>query len=102
MSPEKIFGLIGVIVAVVGGFVAIPYAALVLVVAGGAAAVFTTRDSTAIKATAIVLAVAAAHTLDVIPAVGTQLSAILGGIAQCAAAASIVLIARELWADFKP
>lgn len=103
MNAEKILGLLVLALSVVGGFVAIPYAGLALVVLGLALGAIIDREgSVRVMATAIVLAGAASHTLDAIPAIGTNLSGIVGGLATMSAAASIALIARNLWMRFKP
>jgi hypothetical protein len=103
MNAEKILGLLVLALSVVGGFVVIPYAGLTLVVLGLALGAIIDREgSIRIMATAIVLAGAASHTLDVIPAIGAQLSGIVGGLATMSAATSISLVSRNLWMRFKP
>jgi len=103
MNAEKILGLLAMALSVVGGFVLIPYAVLALVVLGLVLGAIVDREgSLRIMATAIVLAGAASHTLDAIPAVGAQLSGIVGGLAAMSAGASITLVARNMWMRFKP
>jgi hypothetical protein len=103
MNAEKILGLLVLALSVVGGFVVIPYAGLTLVVLGLALGAIIDREgSIRIMATAIVLTGAASHTLDVIPAIGAQLSGIVGGLATMSAATSISLVSRNLWMRFKP
>jgi hypothetical protein len=103
MNAEKILGLLVLALSVVGGFVVIPYAGLALVALGLAlGAVIDREGSVRIIATAIVLAGAGSHTLDVIPAIGTNLSGIVAGLATMSAATSIALISRNLWMRFKP
>jgi hypothetical protein len=103
MNTEKILGLLGLAISLVGGFVAIPYATLILVVAGGVVGAMVNRDdSVRIIVSAIALGMAVNHTLDVIPAIGTQLSAIVGGLAQFSAGAAVVLIVRNMIMRFKP
>jgi hypothetical protein len=103
MNAEKILGLLAIALSVVGGFVVIPYAGLALVVIGLVLGAIIDREgSIRIIATAIVLAGAASHTLDAIPAVGAQLSGIVAGLAAMSAGASITLVARNMWMRFKP
>ena len=103
MNAEKILGLLVLALSIVGGFVAIPHAGLTLVVLGLAlGSVIDREGSIRIIATAIVLAGAGSQTLDVIPAIGTQLSGIVAGLATMSAATSIALISRNLWMRFKP
>ncbi len=103
MNAEKILGLLVLALSVVGGFVAIPYAGLALVALGLAlGAVIDREGSVRVIASAIVLAGAGSHTLDVIPAIGTNLSGIVAGLATMSAATSIALISRNLWMRFKP
>lgn len=103
MNTEKILGLIGLAISLVGAFVAIPQAGLILVVAGAVVGAVVNRDdSVRIIVSAIALGATAAHTLDVVPAVGTYLSAIVGGLAQFSAGAAVVLIARNMVMRFKP
>jgi hypothetical protein len=103
MNAEKILGLLAMALSVVGGFVVIPYAGLALVVIGLVLGAIIDREgSIRIIATAIVLAGAASHTLDAIPAVGAQLSGIVAGLAAMSAGASITLVARNMWMRFKP
>jgi hypothetical protein len=103
MNAEKILGLLALALSVVGGFVVIPYAVLALVVIGLLLGSIVDREgSLRIMATAIVLTGAASHTLDAIPAVGAQLSGIVGGLAAMSAGTSITLAARNMWMRFKP
>lgn len=103
MNAEKILGLLAMALSIVGGFVVIPYAGLALVVIGLVLGAIIDREgSIRIIATAIVLAGAASHTLDAIPAVGAQLSGIVAGLAAMSAGASITLVARNMWMRFKP
>lgn len=103
MNTEKILGLIGLAISLVGAFVAIPQQALILVVVGGAVGAIVNRDdSVRIIASAIALGLAVNHTLDVIPAIGTQLSAIVGGLATFSVGAAVVLIVRNMVMRFKP
>ena len=103
MNTEKILGLIGLAISLIGAFVAIPQAGLILVVAGAVVGAIVNRDdSVRIIVSAIALGMAVNHTLDVVPAVGTYLSAIVGGLAQFSAGAAVVLIARNMVMRFKP
>jgi len=103
MNTEKILGLIGLAISLVGAFVAIPQQPLILVVVGGVVGALVNRDdSVRIIVSAVALGLAVNHTLDVIPTVGTMLSAIVGGLATFSAGAAVVLIVRNMVMRFKP
>lgn len=103
MNLHKITGLLALLVAVVGGFVAIPYAALALLVLGLVAGWGVGPEHhVRVMVSGVVLAVSAAHVLDVLPGVGVQLSAIVAGLAAFTGAASVTIVVRNMVLRFKP
>ncbi len=84
--------LIGVIVAIVAAFVAIPQTATILLILGGIS-IFSYKgeDYVRIYASAILLYLAA-HTLGEIPSVGMALAAIFGNLGTFLIGSSIVAI----------
>jgi len=102
MNTEKIVGIIGVAVAVVGAFVAIPQMATVLLVAGLIVGVFVIGDHhVRVLVTALVLT-AFAGTFNAVPAVGTYISAILANIGVLVVGVSVMIILRNIYARLKP
>jgi len=94
MGVDKIIKLVGVLVAIVAAFVAIPYSAVIVALLGIAGAWFITADD---RSRFLIAAVALnmAHSgLDAIPAVGPLLSTALGGLNGLflAAAATVVVL----------
>ena len=102
MNTEKIVGIIGVLVAIVGAFVAIPQMATVLLVAGLIVGIFVIGDHhVRVMVTALVLT-GLAHTFDAVPAVGTYLAAILANIGVLVVGVSVMIILRNIFARLKP
>lgn len=95
MIIQKIVGWIAVALAVVGAFVAIPHAAVILLVAGLAFG-FTIKDEQVrVLVSALVLSTLA-NTFDVIPEAGSYLTAIFASIGVFAAGAALMIISRNL------
>ncbi len=102
MNFEKIVGLVALLVAVVGAFVSIPYAAAILVVLGIVGGYFVIADHhVRVMVSALVL-FTLAGSLSAIPAVGSYLAAIFGSLGTFAAGASIMIISRNVYARYKP
>jgi hypothetical protein len=102
MNTEKIVGIIGVAVAIVGAFVAIPQMATVLLVAGLIVGVFVIGDHhVRVMVTALVLT-GLARTFDAVPAIGTYISGILANIGVLVVGASVMIILRNIYARLKP
>ena len=79
MNTNKIVGWVGVAIAVVGAFVSIPYAALILLLLGLYGSLATSADDTvSLGISAFVLTEMAGH-LDAIPAVGGYLPGVSAG-----------------------
>ncbi len=102
MNTQKIVGLIGVALALIGAFVTIPYVGAILLIAGLIVGFTVIPDHhVRVMVSALVLT-GLAHTFDAIPAVGSYLTAILAGIGVLAAGAAFMIILRNLYARLKP
>jgi len=94
MGVDKIVKLVGVLVAVVGAFVAIPYGAALVAVLGIAGGWFTAEEDRQRLLIAALALIAVHGAFGAIPAVGEYLTAALGGLSglfNAAAATCIVL-----------
>ena len=102
MNPFKIVGWIGLAIAVVGAFVDIPYAGVLLVVLGliGGYAI-AAEDHVRVLVTALVLN-SLSGVLVVIPAVGTYLTDIFSALGTFAAGAALTILTRNIWRRYKP
>ena len=102
MNATKIVGLIGVLVAIVGAFVSIPYAAAILLIVGLFVGLSILPD-THVRVIVSALALAAlAHSFDAIPQVGGYLSTIVANLGVLAAGGALMIILRNMYARFKP
>ena len=102
MKAQKIVGLVGMALAVVGAFVVIPNLAAILVVFGLVIGFsIDGADHVRVIVSAVALA-ALAGTLAAIPAVGDKLALIVGNIGIAAAGAAIMIILRNVYNRFKP
>jgi len=95
MSVQKIAGWIGVALAVLGAFAAIPYAAAFLLVIGLVVG-FTIKDEQVRVLVSALVLNGLAHAFDAIPEVGTYLTSILTNIGVFAAGAAFMIILRNL------
>ncbi|MEN9704300.1 MAG: hypothetical protein RLZZ393_179 [Pseudomonadota bacterium] len=103
MNLHKIAGLLAIIVAVIGGFATIPYAALALLVLGLVAGFGVSAEHhVRVMVSGVALSVSAAHVLDAVPGIGPQLSAIVGGLAAFTGAATVMIVGRNMVQRFKP
>ncbi len=94
MGVDKIVKLVGVIVAVVGAFVAIPYGAALVALLGIAGGWFTEAEDRQRLLIGALTLIAVSGALGAIPAVGEYISTALGGLSgllNAAAATAIVL-----------
>lgn len=103
VNLEKIVGWVAFVVAVVGAFGDyIPYSAAILVILGIVGGWFVIADHhVRVMVSALVLA-GLASVLGNIPAIGSYLAAIFAGLGTFAAGASLMVIARNIWARYKP
>ncbi len=102
MNPYKIIGWVGLAIAVVGAFVEIPYAGLLLVLlglAGGFA--IAAEDHVRVLVSAVVLTSLSGVLMNV-PEVGRYLTAIFSALGTFAAGAALMIISRNIWRRYKP
>jgi len=102
MNLGRIVFIVGVLIAIVGGLgVAIPYAALALVVLGVVSG--WTDDSDKITILLTALALSSVHgALDVVPTVGGHITGILGGVSSLISAAALAVIVKGVVARVMP
>jgi hypothetical protein len=94
MGVDKIVKLVGVIVAIVAAFVAIPYSAVIVALLGIAGAWFIADDDRMRFLVAAIALNLAQGGLDAIPVVGPIVTTALGGVNGLflAAAATVVVL----------
>jgi len=94
MGVDKIVKLVGVLVAIVAAFVAIPYSALIVALLGIAGAWFIAEDDRSRFLIAAVALSIAQGGLDAIPTVGPFITTALGGVNGLfmAAAATVIVL----------
>jgi hypothetical protein len=102
VNPFKIVGWIAIAIAVVGAFVDIPRAGLLLVVLGliGGYAI-AAEDHVRVLVTALVLTSLSGVLMN-IPGVGEYLTSIFSSAGTFIAAGSMTIIARNVWRRYKP
>jgi hypothetical protein len=102
VNPFKIVGWIGLAIAVLGAFVDIPYAGLLLVLLGLVAGyAIAAEDHVRVLVTALVLNSLSGVLMN-IPELGTYLTSIFSAIGTLAAGAALTIISRNLWRRYKP
>ena len=95
MNLGKIALILGLVVAVVAPFAGIPYLAVALAVLGLVIGITDDSDQVTVLVTA--LALAAVHgALNEVPAVGTHITGILGGVSSLINAAALAVIAKGI------
>ncbi|HZF25206.1 MAG TPA: hypothetical protein VEZ88_03010 [Steroidobacteraceae bacterium] len=102
MNATKIVGLIGILLAIVGAFVAIPYAAAILLILGLFIGLSILPDHhVRVMVSALVLA-GLSHAFDAIPQVGSYIATILSNFGVLVAGGALMIVMRNTWARFKP
>jgi hypothetical protein len=102
MNAQKIAGLIGILLAIVGAFVSIPYAAAILLILGLFIGLSIIPDHhIRVMVSALVLA-ALSHTFDAIPQIGSYLATILSSFGVLTAGAALMIVMRNTYLRFKP
>jgi hypothetical protein len=102
MNVHKIAGLLALLIAVVGAFVAIPSAGLALLVLGVMVGYGVAGEHHVRIIVSALAATAFSSTLGLVPVVGEYLNAIVGGLATFSAGAALLIIGRNMVARFKP
>ena len=102
MNPFKIVGWVALAIAIVGAFVEIPYAGLLLVVLGLVAGfAMAAEDHVRVLVSALVLT-SLSGVLTNIPEIGMYLTSIFSAAGTFAAGAALMIIARNVWRRYKP
>ena len=102
MNVQKILGIVGVLVAIVGAFVAIPYIGLILLVLGliiGYSIVGEHHVRVIVSAIALSMFAGA---FSAVPTVGTYLQSIVANLGGLAAGAALSIILINIFNRFKP
>jgi hypothetical protein len=102
VNPFKIVGWVALAIAVIGAFMEIPYAGLLLVLLGliGGVAI-AAEDHVRVLVSALVLASLSGVLMN-IPEVGQYLTAIFSAAGTFAAGAALTIISRNIWKRYKP
>ncbi|MGH8131114.1 MAG: hypothetical protein ACRES3_09710 [Steroidobacteraceae bacterium] len=102
MNPFKVVGWVAAAIAVVGAFVEIPYAGLLLVLLGLVAGVaMAAEDHVRVLVSALVLAGLSGVLMN-IPEIGSYLTSIFSAAGTFAAGAALTIISRNIWKRYKP
>lgn len=102
MNPFKIVGWVALAIAIVGAFVEIPYAGLLLVLLGLAAGfAIAAEDHVRVLVSALVLTSLAGVLMN-IPEIGSYLTSIVSAVGTFAAGAALMIITRNVWRRYKP
>ena len=102
VNPFKIIGWVAIAIAIVGAFVDIPYAGVLLILLGivGGYAV-AAEDHVRVLVTALVLN-ALSGQLMLIPEIGEYLTKIFSAAGVFVAGAALMIISRNIWKRYKP
>jgi|TARA_B110000503_G_scaffold84131_1_gene128216 uncharacterized membrane protein len=95
MSPLKMVRLLALAIAVIGAFVAIPEAALVMVLLGVALGFLSDQADKGNRTFFLIFAIALASmsgTVDGLPVIGGYVTAILGNLSDIVSAAAVAII----------
>jgi hypothetical protein len=102
VNPFKIVGWVAIAIAIIGAFVEVPYAGLLLVLLGLAAGfAIATEDHVRVLVSALVLSMLTGVLLN-IPEIGTYLTDIFNAAGTFAAGAALMIVTRNIWRRYKP
>ncbi len=102
VNPFKIVGWVAIAIAVIGAFMEIPYAGLLLVLLGLVAGVaMAAEDHVRVLVSALVLTSLSGVLMN-IPEVGQYLTSIFSAAGTFAAGAALMIISRNIWKRYKP
>ena len=102
MNPFKIVGWVAIAIAILGAFVEIPYAGLLLVLLGLAAGyAIAAEDHVRVLVSALVLTSLAGVLMN-LPEIGTYLTSIFSAVGTFAAGAALMIVTRNVWRRYKP
>jgi hypothetical protein len=102
VNLNKILGLIGIALAIIGAFVASPYIATALVIIGLIVGWSITADTHVRVIVSAIALSSLAGVLTSIPSVGQYLTAIVANLGVMAAGAAIMIILCNIYGRFKP
>lgn len=102
MNPFKIVGWVAIAIAVLGAFVDIPYAGMLLVLLGLAAGyAVAAEDHVRVLVSALVLTSLSGVLMN-IPEVGPYLTSIFSAAGTFVAGGALMIVTRNVWRRFKP
>jgi hypothetical protein len=102
VNPFKIVGWVAIAIAIIGAFVEIPYAGLLLVLLGLAAGyAIAAEDHVRVLVSALVLTSLAGVLMN-LPEIGTYLTSIFSALGTFAAGAALMIVTRNVWRRYKP
>jgi hypothetical protein len=102
VNPFKIVGWVAIAIAVIGAFMEIPYAGLLLVLLGLAAGfAIAVEDHVRVLVSALVLTSLSGVLMN-IPEIGTYLTSIFRAAGTFAAGAALMIVTRNVWRRYKP
>jgi len=102
MNFQKIVGLAGIALSVIGAFVAMPNLAMLLVILGLIGGLWIDfPDQVRVIVSALALT-ALSTTLSAIPGIGSYLTSIVGSLGVLASGVAIMIILRNIYNRFKP
>jgi hypothetical protein len=102
VNPFKIVGWVAIAIAIIGAFVEIPRAGLILVLLGLAAGyAMATEDHVRVLVSALVLTSLSGVLMN-IPEIGTYLTGIFSAAGTFAAGAALMIVTRNAWRRYKP
>lgn len=102
VNPFKIVGWVAIAIAVVGAFVDIPRAGMLLVLLGLVAGyAVASEDHVRVLVTALVLTSLSGVLLE-IPEIGMYLTSIFSAVGTFVAGGALMIVTRNIWRRFKP
>jgi hypothetical protein len=102
VNPFKIVGWVAIAIAIIGAFVEIPYADMILVLLGLVAGVaIASEDHVRVLVSALVLFTLSGVLMS-IPGIGTYLTAIFTAASTFAAGAALMIVSRNVWRRYQP
>jgi len=102
VNPFKIVGWVAIAIVVIGAFVEIPYAGMLLVLLGLVAGyAIAAEDHVRVLVSALVLTSLSGVLMN-IPEVGSYLTSIFSAAGTFAAGAALMIVACNVWKRYKP
>jgi hypothetical protein len=102
VNPFKIVGWAGIAIAVLGAFIDIPYAGMLLVLLGLVAGyAIASEDHVRVLVSALVLTSLSGVLMN-IPELGQYLTSIFSALGTMAAGAALMIVSCNVWKRFKP